>query len=553
VIMADPANAKMVAMLEKAEKRIAKKRNEEIEDPPRIKAQKTMANALRSGSAAERNLKELSEAILYLAEIGQKEELPPECLRNLAVVFRDHFTNTNVIANAMYALGAVAHTTMKVHTDLWNVMVKCVIAALRCHQDDQLVLSNGVYALGSMCTTSIGLRERVVEWKGVETIVYSMALHEEDHILQSNGCLALARICGVPKGIPNEDSEFSLGILQATQEIQKQALELGAMEVILLAEQKHSDDPVLSRACCEAAAAITTCNILLNDEEFEKLAEMIARVMAKEYHEIETVRNKQPVPPEEQHGLDEFVVAYGSRALGQMCLVRSTDKAAGTHPRFPLVVSGASKQKTLAKAGGIHRMCEALVRFPRKKVVLSSVAVGLAQAWSRHEENQRLAVKLKGVEQMVASMHKWQEDEPFVHTMLHALKVLLQGSEGERNHWYLDTLRGRDTAKFVVKTATAEANDAGNAEMIAEAQEMARQWLPERKHQGPVEEKKEEGLSPRTTLAKAVKAAEEAGGAAPPQHDAASAQRRQAVEAQRQERTLNRSKSQAKIKRLSFS
>lgn len=198
-----------------------------------------------------------------------------------------------------------------------------------------------------------------------------MALHEEDHILQSNGCLALARICGVPKGIPNEDSEFSLGvsfelsgvqdshalncacvpqILQATQEIQKQALELGAMEVILLAEQKHSDDPVLSRACCEAAAAITTCNILLNDEEvnrapgielhswnwngavaqhgkmffthspslllflqFEKLAEMIARVMAKEYHEIETVRNKQPVPPEEQHGLDEFVVAYGSR------------------------------------------------------------------------------------------------------------------------------------------------------------------------------------------------------------------------------------------------
>eukprot|EP00961_Rhodomonas_salina_P108431 1459493-Rhodomonas_salina.1 len=180
-----------------------------------------------------------------------------------------------------------------------------------------------------------------------------------------------------------------------------------------------------------------------------------------------------------------------------MCLVRSTDKAAGTHPRFPLVVSGASKQKTLAKAGGIHRMCEALVRFPRKKVVLSSVAVGLAQAWSRHEENQRLAVKLKGVEQMVASMHKWQEDEPFVHTMLHALKVpllppllarrsspvasclhtcccvlppflhacasltpaslayawqgdgqvLLQGSEGERNHWYLDTLRGRDTAK----------------------------------------------------------------------------------------------------------
>lgn len=102
-----------------------------------------------------------SQAILYLAEIGQKEELPPECLRNLAVVFRDHFTNTNVIANAMYALGAVAHTTMKVHTDLWNVMVKCVIAALRCHQDDQLVLSNGVYALGSMCTTSIGLRERV--------------------------------------------------------------------------------------------------------------------------------------------------------------------------------------------------------------------------------------------------------------------------------------------------------------------------------------------------------------------------------------------------------
>ncbi len=107
-----------------------------------------------------------------------------------------------------------------------------------------------------------------------------------------------------------------------------------------------------------------------------------------------------------------------------MCLVRSTDKAAGTHPRFPLVVSDANKQKILAKAGGVHRICDALLRFPKKRdTVLASAARALAYIWSRHEENQRLAVKLKGVDHIVNSMQKWQEDEAHVHNMLETLKA----------------------------------------------------------------------------------------------------------------------------------
>jgi hypothetical protein len=49
--------------------------------------------------------------------------------------------------------------------------------------------------------------------------------------------------------------------------------------------------------------------------QFQQLADMIVRVMSKEYHEVEVMRKQQPVPPEEQHGLDEFVVAYGSKVL----------------------------------------------------------------------------------------------------------------------------------------------------------------------------------------------------------------------------------------------
>ena len=61
--------------------------------------------------------------------------------------------------------------------------------------------------------------------------------------------------------------------------------------------------------------------------------------------------------------------------------------------------------------------------------------------------------------------------------------MLLQGSDGDRNHWFLDTLRGRDTAKLVVKSFIAAANESGNSDKVRDAQEMARQWLPERKYQ----------------------------------------------------------------------
>ena len=91
--------------------------------------------------------------------------------------------------------------------------------------------------------------------------------------------------------------------------------------------------------------------------------------------------------------------------------------------------------------------------------------------------------------------------------------MLLEGSDGTRNNWYLDTFRGRtvdaspgaapceggficftrtDTrrswqlAKMVVKMYTTEAVASGVQDKIVEAQEMARTWLPERRAQDAV-------------------------------------------------------------------
>jgi len=65
-------------------------------------------------------------------------------------------------------------------------------------------------------------------------------------------------------------------------------------------------------------------------------------------------------------------------------------------------------------------------------------------------------------------------------------QVMLEGSDGKRNNWYLDTFRGRTMAKMVVKMYTSEAIDSTVQANIVEAQEMARTWLPERKAQDAV-------------------------------------------------------------------
>lgn len=64
---------------------------------------------------------------------------------------------------------------------------------------------------------------------------------------------------------------------------------------------------------------------------------------------------------------------------------------------------------------------------------------------------QRLFVRHKGVDFIMAIMTKWEEDHDFYFLMLRTLKVLLEGSDGIRNYWFLDTNKGRDVGKFVVK------------------------------------------------------------------------------------------------------
>jgi hypothetical protein len=59
----------------------------------------------------------------------------------------------------------------------------------------------------------------------------------------------------------------------------------------------------------------------------------------------------------------------------------------------------------------------------------------------------------------------------------------LEGSDGLRNYWFLDTNKGRDVGKFVVKTYATEAKEFGTQEDIAEARDMAAQWLPDKKKQ----------------------------------------------------------------------
>jgi hypothetical protein len=101
------------------------------------------------------------------------------------------------------------------------------------------------------------------------------------------------------------------------------------------------------------------------------------------------------------------------------------------------------------QAGAIECMCMALKQFPKKKESVLSLCgpvwystrsapcmsvhadtrstyhdgQALAFAIRLHEKNQRLFVKHKGVDFLMAIMNKWEEDHDFYFLMLRTLRV----------------------------------------------------------------------------------------------------------------------------------
>jgi hypothetical protein len=389
-------------------------------------------------------------------------------------------------------------------SDVWFATVVTIIACIRAHQADTLVMSNGIFALGRLAQAAAGLKSLASALRGVETVVQSMHLHDHDSIMASNGCLAIARICHCPNIDYHEDRNVAFDTIDKNSAIQEKAIQEGALQAVYDAERNHGEDPIVARSFAEAVGGLAIGSSHLGMEDVQEVAGRICKAMSHDFHEIEASRDHYPTIFDEVHGRDEFVTAYGAKALGSMVLVKSTHKAAGQDKRFPYLISDPDKQDAIAKVGAIQCMCMALKQFPKKKdTVLSLCGPALAHAIRLHENNQvtficrafwcvyafvsllrpaftnvltdgqplasapflfvgycslcafllpqRLFVRHKGVDFIMAIMNKWEEDHDFYFLMLRTLRVLLEGTDGIRNYWFLDTNKGRDVGKFVVK------------------------------------------------------------------------------------------------------
>ena len=218
-------------------------------------------------------------------------------------------------------------------------------------------------------------------------------------------------------------------------------MQLGAFRTILRSLALHPSDAVLRRTFCEAAQSLAEGNQHLatdlapeGEEEdeagevlpaeaggsddvpehedpaswrLERLVKRITVMMGQDVHAIEYERGNRQIPVEEQHGRDEMVAAYSSRALGQMVLARSKHKMAGLDGRFPMLVPDPDKQTVVGQVGGVQQMCEAIKQFPKKRDTVLRFTIGaMANLIRCHEGNQRLFDKHKGIDLLTASMSK---------------------------------------------------------------------------------------------------------------------------------------------------
>ena len=271
--------------------------------------------------------------------IDASKPINPIRLRQLMLVQKERIT---AVAEDVFHR---EHTDL---TDVWFVTILCVVASIRAHQADSLVMSNGIFALGRLAQSAVGLKKFAAALRGLETTVQSMGLCDYDNIMASNGCLAIARICHVPDIAIHEDREIAFQVIDVNAQIQRRALDEGALEAIFKSESDHGHDPVVSRAFAEAMGGLSVGNQHLSLDQVAEGARRICKAMNHNFHEIEPLKDHFPTIFDEVHGKDEFVTAHGAKSLGSMVLCKSTHKAAGQDSRFPYLVSDPAKQDAIA-------------------------------------------------------------------------------------------------------------------------------------------------------------------------------------------------------------
>lgn len=301
---------KAMKALERAEKQRNTRKEKAKEKPLDVQVRERLVHVTQH-EPYERDLHDLSQALLFVGEVGKGTKLGDDVAVRMATLIKDHFTETVVVANALYATACIARSTIVFHERLWSVITKCVIAAVRFHQLDPLINSNGLYAIGKLCEQSFRLQQLIAETEGVDTILGSMRIHELDCVVQCNGCLALARLCDAePPDEPsiNEQDNQRGGTAKVVEDLydedgdaiaivnpdawrkeavvsacaaQEQAIRMGVMEVLLKAYENHGEDPVVLRDLCEALASIGCGNTLLTEDEMVDFATKLTTVMRK--------------------------------------------------------------------------------------------------------------------------------------------------------------------------------------------------------------------------------------------------------------------------------
>ena len=288
-------------------------------------------------------------ATVEFVPLDASKPINPIRLRQLMLVQKERIT---AVAEDVFHR---EHTDL---TDVWFVTVLCVVASIRAHQADSLVMSNGIFALGRLAQSAVGLKRFAAALRGIETTVQSMGLHHYDNVMASNGCLAIARICHVPAIADHEDCGIAFQVIDDNAQIQRRALNEGALEAIFKAETDHGHDPVVSRAFAEAMGGLSVGNQHLSLDQVAEGARRICKAMNHNFHEIEPLKDHYPTIFDEVHGKDEFVTAYGAKSLGSMVLCKSTHKAAGQDSRFPYLVSDPAKQDAIADVCVCRRVCQ---------------------------------------------------------------------------------------------------------------------------------------------------------------------------------------------------
>ena len=152
--------------------------------------------------------------------------------------------------------------------------VEAIVEALKAHPTDKAVQSNGSAAMGNICYAAdyAGLRRKQAAYSAgaIDPIVGALAQYTDDTSVCENGAFALGNLCralgkvGGNNDAPPKEGAPELAPIDEQMRLREEgaarkaaAAEAGALEALVAAMQKHSDNAFLQEWGARALSIIT--------------------------------------------------------------------------------------------------------------------------------------------------------------------------------------------------------------------------------------------------------------------------------------------------------